>query len=128
MSSPRRRCRRSRARGFARCGVSRFGSRVSGWSRVQPETGTINQKPAASSPATIGSPFASHPDSALEWWYWTGHLSDAKGRAYGFQVTFFRLRDFHLAHFAWTDVAAKRFTFDEKAHLGLPGIAGASED
>jgi predicted secreted hydrolase len=74
------------------------------------------------------SPFASHPDSALEWWYWTGHLADAHGRAYGFQVTFFRLRDFHLAHFAWSDLAEKRFTFDEKAHLGLPGIAGASEE
>ena len=73
-------------------------------------------------------PLASHPDAALEWWYWTGHLSDTKGGAYGFQVTFFRLRDFHLAHFAWTDVAGKRFTFDEKAHLGLPGIAGASAD
>ena len=92
-----------------------------------------NQRPAASHPKPVAtpttrSPFASHPDSALEWWYWTGHLADSRGRAYGFQVTFFRLRDFHLAHFAWSDVAAKRFTFDEKAHLGLPGIAGASEE
>jgi predicted secreted hydrolase len=74
------------------------------------------------------SPVSSHPDSALEWFYWTGHLADSQGRPYGFQVTFFRLRDFHLAHFAWSDVAGKRFTFDEKAHLGLPGIAGASEE
>ena len=92
----------------------------------KPATG--NQKPAAASPATAESPFASHMGSPLEWWYWTGHLSGSTGRAYGFQVTFFRLRDFHLAHFAWSDLAAKRFTFDEKAHLGLPGIAGASEE
>ena len=64
---------------------------------------TSNQKPAATSPATAGSPFASHMDSPLEWWYWTGHLSGSKGRAYGFQVTFFRLRDFHLAHFACSE-------------------------
>jgi predicted secreted hydrolase len=69
----------------------------------------------------------SHPDAALEWWYWTGHLQDDGGRAYGFQLTFFRLRDLHLAHFAWSDLGGKRFTFREKAHLGLPGIAGADE-
>ena len=69
----------------------------------------------------------SHPDAALEWWYWTGHLQDDDGRAYGFQLTFFRLRELHLAHFAWSDLDGKRFTFHEKAHLGLPGIAGAQE-
>ena len=37
------------------------------------------------------------------------------------------MRDLHLAHFAWTDVAAGTFAYDEKTHLGLPGIAGASE-
>ena len=106
---------------------------VSGlWSLVGPGANqrpeTRDQRPAASSPTHVESPFSSHPDSALEWWYWTGHLADARGGAYGFQVTFFRLRDFHLAHFAWSDLAGKRFTFDEKAHLGLPGIAGASEE
>src|SRR5262249_40284507 len=78
--------------------------------------------------ATPTAPLASHPDVPLEWFYWTGHLADSRGRAYGFQVTFFRLRDFHLAHFAWSDISGKRFTFDEKAHLGLPGIAGASAE
>jgi predicted secreted hydrolase len=43
-------------------------------------------------------------------------------------VTFFRLRDLHLAHFAWSDIAASKFHFEEKAHLALPGIAGASEE
>ena len=66
-----------------------------------------------------------HTDTALEWWYWTGHLKGDGGREYGFLLVFFRLREFHLAHFAWTDVSGKTFRFDEKAHLGLPGIAGA---
>jgi predicted secreted hydrolase len=69
-----------------------------------------------------------HADAALEWWYWTGHLSGAGGREYGFQLTFFRLRDLHLAHFAWSDLSAGKFTFDEKTHLELPGIAGASKE
>lgn len=70
----------------------------------------------------------SHPDAPVEWWYYTGHLSDRGGKPYGFQLTFFRVRDLHLAHFAWTDVAAKRFSYDEKTHLGLPGIAAAAEE
>ena len=69
----------------------------------------------------------SHPAENIEWWYWTGHLTGNGGREYGFLLVFFRLRQFHLAHFAWTDVSAKTFRFDEKAHLGLPGIAGAKE-
>lgn len=69
----------------------------------------------------------SHPDANIEWWYYTGHLTGQGGRDYGFLLVFFRLRQFHLAHFAWTDVSGKAFRFGEKAHLGLPGIAGAKE-
>ena len=68
-----------------------------------------------------------HPDAPVEWWYYTGHLSGEGGRRYGFQLTFFRVRDVHLAHFAWTDVAARRFLYGEKTHLGVPGIAEAAE-
>ncbi len=82
---------------------------------------------AAAAPLSFPRDHGSHPDAAVEWWYYTGHLDDEHGRAYGFQLTFFRARDLHLAHFAWTDVAGGRFVYDEKAHLGLPGIAGASE-
>lgn len=84
---------------------------------------------AAPTPAPLTFPrdHGAHSD-ALEWWYWTGHLSGDGGRAYGFQLTFFRLRDLHLAHFAWSDIAAGNFHFEEKAHLALPGIAGATEE
>lgn len=68
-----------------------------------------------------------HPDAPVEWWYYTGHLSDAAGRSYGFQLTFFRVHEVHLAHFAWTDAARPRFVYEEKTHLGLPGIASAAE-
>jgi predicted secreted hydrolase len=67
----------------------------------------------------------SHPDAAVEWWYYTGHLTDGNGRAYGFQLTFFRVGELHLAHSAWSDPAGKSFRYAEKAHLGLPGVASA---
>jgi predicted secreted hydrolase len=82
---------------------------------------------AAAPPIAFPRDHGSHGDAALEWWYWTGHLSDEDGRAFGFQLTFFRLRDLHLAHFAWSDIAAAQFHFREKTHLALPGIAGAQE-
>jgi predicted secreted hydrolase len=80
------------------------------------------------SPATIEFPrdHGTHPDAAMEWWYYTGHLTDPKGAEYGFQVTFFRVKELYLAHFAWTDVTSGRFLYEEKTHLGLPGIAGAA--
>lgn len=33
---------------------------------------------------------ASHPKYQTEWWYYTGHLKDADGGSYGFQLTLFR--------------------------------------
>jgi predicted secreted hydrolase len=81
----------------------------------------------ADSPVNFPRDHGAHPDAPVEWWYYTGHLSGEGGRRYGFQLTFFRVRDVHLAHFAWTDVAARRFEYDEKTHLGVPGIASAEE-
>ncbi|HEY6100132.1 MAG TPA: lipocalin-like domain-containing protein, partial [Anaeromyxobacter sp.] len=85
----------------------------------------------AASPAPVPLSFprdhGSHPDAPVEWWYWTGHLSDAAGRAYGFQLTFFRAGDLALAHFGWTDLARRKFEYREKAHLVLPGIAEFAE-
>lgn len=84
-------------------------------------------------PASTPNPLAfprdhgAHPDAPVEWWYYTGHLSDAAGRSYGFQLTFFRVHEVHLAHFAWTDASRRRFTYEEKTHLGLPGVASAAE-
>ena len=66
-----------------------------------------------------------HPDAAVEWWYYTGHLADEARREYGFELTFFRVGELYLAHFAWTDTAAGTFRYAEKAHLSLPGIASS---
>jgi len=77
-------------------------------------------------PISFPRDHGAHPDAPVEWWYYTGHLSDRAGGSYGFQLTFFRVRELHLAHFAWTDVGRRTFTYEEKTHLALPGIAGAA--
>ena len=92
--------------------------------------GALLLLPLAAAPAAGPIEFprdhGAHAEAAVEWWYYTGHLDGPSGEAYGFQLTFFSVRDLHLAHFAWTDVEKKTFVYEEKVHLGLPGIAGAA--
>jgi predicted secreted hydrolase len=86
----------------------------------------------------------SHPNFKTEWWYYTGHLETEKGKRYGYQVTFFRFglrdrqdpneappplfTDLYMAHFAISDVTAKRFTFRERINRGYDNKAGAATD
>ena len=85
----------------------------------------------------------SHPDFKTEWWYYTGHLGTESGKRYGYQVTFFRfgLRDrqkeakeqplfteLYMAHFALSDIAAKKFRFRERINRGYSDKAGAVTD
>jgi predicted secreted hydrolase len=84
-----------------------------------------------------------HDEYRTEWWYYTGHLRTESGRAYGFEVTFFRvgirppgtpqqtrwdLRNLSLAHFAITDVEGKRFRYAEKLNRTSPFTANAATD
>lgn len=81
-----------------------------------------------------------HPDTATEWWYYTGHLWTKAGRRYGFELTFFRvgvgavggpvrsaweLRDVMPAHFAVTDVDSQEFRYYEKLSRASPFTAAA---
>ena len=83
----------------------------------------------------------SHDDYRTEWWYYTGHLTSARGRRFGFELTFFRvgvippdvpsqskwdLRNLALAHFAITDVDGKRFRYYEKTNRASPFTANAA--
>jgi predicted secreted hydrolase len=84
---------------------------------------------AALAPPSGGPHLAAHPETAAEWWYYTGHLRTAGGAEFGFELTFFRARlpdgdDLDAAHFALTDVGGKTFRFAEKLHRPFPGIAG----
>lgn len=81
-----------------------------------------------------------HPDFRSEWWYFTGNLSSAGGRHFGFQLTFFRFalatqpverpsawgaRQLWMAHLALTDTAGERFFSRERLARGAQGLAGA---
>ena len=84
-----------------------------------------------------------HPELRTEWWYITGALRDASGRAFGFQVTFFRsrvdgteglrsrlaARQLVFAHAAITDVAGGRLWHDQRiARAGSGGVIAATDD
>ncbi len=81
-----------------------------------------------------------HPDFKTEWWYFTGHLRDAGGNRFGYQLTFFRravaagtparpsawaTRQVYMAHFAVTDVEGGSFRAFERFSRGAVGLAGA---
>jgi len=82
-----------------------------------------------------------HLEYQTEWWYYTGNLSAADGRRFGFQLTFFRrgfspgpppggpglsANQVYFAHFAVTDVAARRHVAAERFSRGAGGLAGAT--
>ncbi len=90
-----------------------------------------------------------HPGYKTEWWYYTGNLTSAEGRRFGFQLTFFRSQmkpneeydierpetaspwrtnQLTLAHFALTDISnGIHFSAEDMARQAL-NIAGAEQD
>jgi len=89
---------------------------------------------------TLPRDHASHPDYKIEWWYYTGNVSTADRRRFGYQLTFFRVgvdpapqnpsrwavRDLFMAHFAITDVGAGRHHAADLVNRAGAGWAGAS--
>jgi predicted secreted hydrolase len=85
--------------------------------------------------------FFNHPEYRTEWWYYTGNVHTAKGRRFGFELTFFRqgldrdskvgnvwdARDVWLAHLALSDIDGKRFFHTERLKRSGPGLAGAEQ-
>lgn len=87
---------------------------------------------------------ASHPSAKTEWWYYTGHLKTPDGRAYGYELTFFRFgmsraplparasrwrfQDLYVAHFALSDEAGRTFRFARRQNRPGLGLAGASAE
>ncbi|HET7770403.1 MAG TPA: lipocalin family protein [Chloroflexota bacterium] len=63
-------------------------------------------------------------DVLAEWWYYTGHLRDDVGDEYGFELVFFRgvrgdRPPGYAAHFAVTDLARRRFAYDQRQDVAL---------
>lgn len=93
-------------------------------------------------PRTLAFPrdHGSHPELRTEWWYITGQAR-AAGRAWGFQITFFRsrveatqplrsafaARQLLFAHAALCDVQGRRLYHDQRIARAGFGIAEASD-
>jgi predicted secreted hydrolase len=117
-------------------------------SRAQAQT-TLRLAPAeplafarATTPRSFRLPedHGPHFEFQTEWWYYTGQVTTAQKRRFGFQLTFFRrglapgpppaaglaTNQIYFAHFAVTDVAAERHVSAERLSRGAAGLAGAS--
>jgi predicted secreted hydrolase len=85
-----------------------------------------------------------HYQFRTEWWYFTGNVQAADGRAFGYQLTFFRhgyrppglgpsvtsrfvINDVKFAHFAVTEVSTGKFHFDSRVSRGAYGEAGFAD-
>lgn len=77
----------------------------------------------------------------VQWWYFTGHLFDEKGREFGYELTFFTVNvqqreyksrfgvnNIYISHFAVSDVADGKFYFSDNADAGAYGFAGAKDN
>ncbi|MDX1687908.1 MAG: lipocalin-like domain-containing protein [Candidatus Promineifilaceae bacterium] len=114
------------------------------------ETGTAGFA-RATEPGAIRFPRDLGPHEAYqtEWWYYTGNLETEDGRAFGYQLTFFRraleppttgagdngaaesdwrTNQVYLAHFTVSDVANDDFYERERFARGAAGLAGAQAD
>ncbi|MEZ4701484.1 MAG: lipocalin-like domain-containing protein [Rhodothermales bacterium] len=82
-----------------------------------------------------------HPDFKLEWWYYTGNVTSADGRRFGYQFTIFRnalsppdtskratdwaTNQLYMGHLALTDLKSGKFYAFERFSRGAAGLAGA---
>jgi predicted secreted hydrolase len=110
---------------------------------------TFMMVPAAQAPYQTAIPgyryefprdYFDHPDFQTEWWYTTGNVKTADGRAFGFELTFFRqgvnrdeskggawdVNDIYLAHLALSDLNSGSFYHAERLNRAGPGVAGVN--
>jgi predicted secreted hydrolase len=89
----------------------------------------------------------SHPGYRTEWWYYTGNVSDAHGRDFGYQLTFFRSQirppgresdwpqppsawrtdQIYMGHAAVSDLQGKNHLQSERMARGALGLAGVEQ-
>ena len=84
-----------------------------------------------------------HPEYQIEWWYYTGNLHTDDGKAFGYQLTFFRFaltpqmpertshfatNQVYMAHFAVADASNGEYFCFERRSRGAGGLAGATGD
>ena len=82
-----------------------------------------------------------HTDYGIEWWYFTGNLTNPYGSRFGYEFTLFRIgmpkpsnsretqwqvENVYMGHIAVTDVANETFYSGERFSRDSIGLAGAS--
>lgn len=115
------------------------------WLEATPTDTAEFQKALAPKDWQFPEDFGAHEDYKTEWWYYTGNLETTEGRAFGFQLTFFRQalaptvqtvashstashwrnNQVYSAHFTISDIAEKQFYPYERFSRGAVGLAGA---
>ena len=78
--------------------------------------------PSHADRVTLPADDAPHYD-LTEWWYYTGHLTAAGGRSYGFEFVIFQGQRqatplAYAAHFALTDETGGKFYWSERTATG----------
>lgn len=118
-------------------------ARISTSDALRPDSGAGFARALAPRPFTFPADHGPHPEFQTEWWYYTGNLSTADGRRFGFQLTFFRraltptpterpsawgTSQVYLAHFAVSDIGANKFYAVDRFGRGAAGLAGAQAE
>ena len=92
---------------------------------ARPSAAPRNPAPAApADPRAVVLPRDDGPhDRLTEWWYYTGHLTAADGRTFGFEYVVFRAErgGFPVSwasHLAVTDEAGQRFAYGQRSEIG----------
>jgi predicted secreted hydrolase len=92
---------------------------------------------ASGASVTLPSDLYVQRDYRIQWWYFTGHLHDVQGRAFGYELTFFiagvqkrsyrsafGVNTIYLTNFAISDIERKKYYQFSNADSGAYGFAG----
>lgn len=109
-------------------------------------TPTEFERATASQPVSLPRDEAAHFNVTTEWWYYTGFMTGADGKRYGFELVFFKgfvppqakianvlpinwvSNPVYAAHFAISDLAAGDHTFFEQSNFPQFWSASARQD
>lgn len=98
---------------------------------VAPVAARTGATPIPDAPIPVEFPRDDGPhDSAIEWWYFTGHLFTDDGDRFGFEDVIFRARtgglEGYVSHVAVADNARGTFQYGQRL-LGNRGVSGDAE-
>ena len=89
---------------------------------VVPPEPSATSRPPDPQPLSLPADDAPH-DRLTEWWYYTGHVRDARGGRWGFEYVIFRAERGGLpvswaSHLALTDETGGAFTYAQRSEIG----------